>query len=71
VSAVETIDTENEKQVDWIRILPLILIHVGCLGVFGNMSVQHGPIGWAAHHRHHHRFTDKYEDMRFPKQHGL
>ena len=37
--SIETIDTQNEKKVDWIRILPLILLHAGCLGVF--------VVGWS------------------------
>lgn len=39
--------------------------------VLGNMSVRRGPIWWAAHHRHHHRFTDTPKDMHSPKQHGF
>ena len=110
----------HEKKVDWLRILPLILMHVMCLGVIwvgwswtaiwvaillyfvrmfaitgfyhryfshkafktnrfwqfifgilGNSSVQRGPLWWASHHRHHHRFTDTEEDIHSPSRHGF
>ena len=110
----------HEKKVDWLRILPLILMHVMCLGVLwvgwswtaiwaaillyfvrmfaitgfyhryfshkayktnrfwqfifgilGNSSVQRGPLWWASHHRHHHRFTDMEEDVHSPSRHGF
>lgn len=110
----------NEKQVDWFRVLPLIVLHMACLLVFwvgwskvavlsavalylvrmfaitgfyhryfshkafktnrfwqfvfaiiGNMAVQRGPLWWAAHHRHHHRFADLAKDVHSPKQHGF
>ena len=110
----------HEKEVDWLRILPLIFMHVMCLGVFwvgwswtaiwaaillyfvrmfaitgfyhryfshkafktnrfwqlifgilGNSSVQRGPLWWASHHRHHHRFTDMEEDVHSPSRHGF
>lgn len=119
ISAIE--DTEEEKkQVDWLRVAPLILLHTGCLLVFwvgwsptaviialglylirmfaitgfyhryfshkafktnrlwqfvfaviGNASVQRGPLWWAAHHRHHHRFADRDNDVHSPLQHGF
>jgi stearoyl-CoA desaturase (delta-9 desaturase) len=119
ISATE--DTEEEKkQVDWLRVVPLILLHAGCLLVFrvgwspvavlialglylirmfaitgfyhryfshkafktnrlwqfvfaviGNASVQRGPLWWAAHHRHHHRFADRDNDVHSPLQHGF
>ena len=111
---------KHEKEVDWLRILPLILMHVMCLGVLwvgwswtaiwaaillyfvrmfaitgfyhryfshkayktnrfwqfifgilGNSSVQRGPLWWASHHRHHHRFTDMEEDVHSPSRHGF
>ena len=37
----------------------------------GNSSAQRGPIWWASHHRHHHRFTDLPEDVHSPLQHGF
>jgi stearoyl-CoA desaturase (delta-9 desaturase) len=39
--------------------------------VFGNSSVQRGPLWWAAHHRHHHRFADQEEDPHSPSRHGF
>ncbi|MEZ6197940.1 MAG: acyl-CoA desaturase [Planctomycetota bacterium] len=39
--------------------------------VLGNSSVQRGPLWWAAHHRHHHRFSDQPEDIHSPKQSGF
>jgi len=39
--------------------------------VMGNLSVQRGPLWWASHHRHHHRFADKIEDAHSPTQHGF
>jgi len=110
----------GQKKVDWLRILPLIVLHLGCLAVFwvgwswaavmvslilyivrmfaitgfyhryfshktfrtnriwqfvfgimGNASVQRGPLWWAAHHRHHHRFTDLEQDVHSPSRHGF
>jgi stearoyl-CoA desaturase (delta-9 desaturase) len=40
-------------------------------GVLGASAVQRGPIWWAAHHRHHHAFSDRPEDIHSPKQHGF
>jgi stearoyl-CoA desaturase (delta-9 desaturase) len=37
----------------------------------GNASVQRGPLWWAAHHRHHHRFADQGADIHSPSQHGF
>ncbi len=111
---------EDEKRVDWIRLIPFIFLHLMCLGVFwigwswtavwiavalyvirmfaitgfyhryfshktfktnrfwqfvfavlGNSAVQRGPLWWAAHHRHHHRFTDTPKDIHSPSQHGF
>jgi stearoyl-CoA desaturase (delta-9 desaturase) len=39
--------------------------------VLGNASVQRGPIWWAAHHRHHHRYTDQENDVHSPLRHGF
>ena len=39
--------------------------------VVGNSSVQRGPLWWAAHHRHHHRFADTEKDIHSPRQHGF
>jgi len=37
----------------------------------GNTAVQRGPLWWAAHHRHHHRFADLANDVHSPKHHGF
>lgn len=39
--------------------------------VVGNSAMQRGPLWWAAHHRIHHRFTEKEQDPHSPIQHGL
>ncbi len=39
--------------------------------VFGNSSVQRGPLWWAAHHRHHHRYADQDEDPHSPSRYGF
>jgi stearoyl-CoA desaturase (delta-9 desaturase) len=114
-------DTEEDgRRVDWLRVVPLVLLHTGCLLVFwvgwspvavivalvlylirmfaitgfyhryfshkafktnrfwqfvfaliGNASVQRGPLWWASHHRHHHRFADRDNDVHSPLQHGF
>ncbi|MFO1468318.1 MAG: acyl-CoA desaturase [Steroidobacteraceae bacterium] len=40
-------------------------------GLIGAMAVQRGPIWWAAHHRHHHAFSDKPSDVHSPRQQGF
>ena len=40
-------------------------------GALGCMSVQRGPLWWAAHHRHHHVYSDEPEDLHSPRRHGL
>jgi stearoyl-CoA desaturase (delta-9 desaturase) len=42
-----------------------------CFAVLGNSSVQRGPLWWAAHHRHHHRFADTEKDIHSPSRHGF
>jgi stearoyl-CoA desaturase (delta-9 desaturase) len=37
----------------------------------GTASVQKGPLWWAAHHRHHHRFSDQPQDLHSPAQEGF
>src|SRR5881296_2486591 len=32
---------------------------------------QQGPLGWAAHHRRHHKFSDQPEDIHSPVQRGF
>jgi stearoyl-CoA desaturase (delta-9 desaturase) len=39
--------------------------------VLGNSSVQRGPLWWAGHHRHHHRYADTEEDVHSPVRHGF
>jgi len=41
------------------------------MGVFGNTTVQRGPIWWASHHRWHHRVSDEPPDPHSPVQYGL
>jgi len=41
------------------------------LAFLGNSSAQMGPLWWAAHHRHHHRFSDKPQDIHSPIQDGF
>lgn len=37
----------------------------------GNASAQRGPLWWAAHHRHHHRYADTEKDVHSPIRHGF
>ncbi len=39
--------------------------------LIGLTSTQKGPLWWAAHHRHHHRFSDQPEDVHSPRQRGF
>ena len=39
--------------------------------VLGNSAVQRGPLWWASHHRHHHRFADTDEDPHSPSRQGF
>jgi stearoyl-CoA desaturase (delta-9 desaturase) len=119
-AGVVSLPAEDQKKVDWFRILPLVFMHVMCLGVIwvgwswtavfialglylvrmfaitafyhryfshkafktnrfwqfifgalGNSTVQRGPLWWASHHRHHHRYTDREEDVHSPNRHGF
>lgn len=114
------VSSGETRRVDWLRILPFIVLHAGCLGVIwvgwswfavltalalylirmfaitgfyhryfshrayktgrfwqlvfavlGNASAQRGPLWWAGHHRHHHRFADQDEDVHSPSRHGF
>lgn len=38
------------------------------LAVMGASAVQRGPLWWAAHHRHHHKYSDQPEDAHSPVQ---
>ncbi len=113
-------DLERLEKVDWLRIVPFLILHLACLGVIwvgwswaavvtalglyvirglaitggyhryfshrtyktsrswqlilailGNSSVQRGPLWWAAHHRHHHRYADQPEDVHSPIRKGF
>jgi len=39
--------------------------------VLGAAAVQRGPIWWAAHHRHHHAYSDREQDAHSPVQSGF
>lgn len=39
--------------------------------VWGNTSMQRGPLWWAATHRHHHKHSDHADDKHSPTQHGF
>jgi stearoyl-CoA desaturase (delta-9 desaturase) len=39
--------------------------------LLGASAVQRGPIWWAAHHRHHHAFSDRVQDTHSPTQRGF
>ena len=113
-------DSDKIDQVDWMRVVPFIGMHVACFAVFfvgasttavvtaialyvirmfaitgfyhryfshrsfktsragqfvfallGASAVQRGPIWWAAHHRHHHAFSDTEQDVHSPVQRGF
>ena len=41
------------------------------LAFLGASSMQKGPLWWAGHHRHHHRFSDQDEDLHSPHRDGF
>lgn len=41
------------------------------LALLGTMSVQKGPLWWAAHHRRHHKYTDQEGDIHSPVTDGF
>jgi stearoyl-CoA desaturase (delta-9 desaturase) len=41
------------------------------LAFLGTLNVQKGVLWWAANHRHHHRYSDKPEDVHSPVQRGF
>jgi stearoyl-CoA desaturase (delta-9 desaturase) len=41
------------------------------LAFLGTICVQKGVLWWAAHHRHHHKFSDMPEDVHSPIQRGF
>jgi stearoyl-CoA desaturase (Delta-9 desaturase) len=44
------------------RVFQFVLACLGC------SALQKGPLWWAAHHRHHHRYSDMPEDTHSPKK---
>jgi len=40
-------------------------------GVLGCLALQKGPLWWAAHHREHHRSSDREGDVHSPHVHGF
>ncbi|NBV83407.1 acyl-CoA desaturase [bacterium] len=36
------------------------------LAALGTCAAQHGPLWWASHHRHHHRYSDSAYDIHSP-----
>ncbi len=47
------------------RIFQFVLAFLGC------SSAQKGPIWWASHHRHHHKYSDTEHDVHSPRQRGF
>ena len=41
------------------------------LAFIGASSLQKGPLWWAGHHRHHHRYSDQEEDLHSPARDGF
>ena len=41
------------------------------LAALGASAAQRGPLWWASHHRYHHRFADREEDVHSPARHGF
>ncbi len=41
------------------------------LALLGTSAVQKGPLWWAAHHRHHHRYADTEQDIHPPTVKGF
>lgn len=41
------------------------------MGWLGASAMQQGPLWWANHHRHHHRYSDMPEDIHSPKHTGF
>jgi len=117
---IEVSGNLNDQKIDWLRTVPFVIMHLGCLLVFwvgvspvaiavavglffirmfaitgfyhryfshkafrtsrpvqflfaliGACSVQRGPVWWAAHHRHHHVYSDQEPDVHSPVQRGF
>jgi stearoyl-CoA desaturase (delta-9 desaturase) len=113
------ISPEMEDRIEWPRLIPFALMHLGCLGVFvtgasttavvtcvvlyalrmfsitafyhrylshrsfqaprwlvflgamgATAAAQRGPLWWAAHHRKHHRYSDREGDAHSPHGEG-
>ena len=41
------------------------------MGLLGTTCVQQGPLWWAEHHRHHHRYSETDNDIHSPVQYGF
>ncbi len=41
------------------------------IAVWGNTSMQRGPLWWASVHRHHHQHSDEEVDVHSPAHHGF
>ena len=41
------------------------------LGLFGTTAVQGGVLWWSSHHRGHHKYSDKEQDIHSPVTHGF
>ncbi|MBL8020972.1 MAG: acyl-CoA desaturase [Leptospirales bacterium] len=41
------------------------------MGLLGTTCVQQGPLWWAEHHRHHHRYSETEKDIHSPVQYGF
>jgi stearoyl-CoA desaturase (Delta-9 desaturase) len=41
------------------------------MAVWGNTSMQRGPLWWASHHRHHHAHSDEEPDVHSPTLRGF
>ncbi len=41
------------------------------LATLGTTALQKGPLWWASHHRHHHRFSDTEQDIHSPARRGF
>ena len=41
------------------------------LALLGSFATQKGPLWWAAHHRHHHKYSDLEDDVHSVKQRGF
>jgi len=119
-AGIDQLSSRDPNQVDWLRVVPFLGLHVACLlviwvgwspvavgtaiglyvvrmlaitgvyhrylshraykmsrfwqfvgAVIATTSAQRGPIWWAGHHRHHHRYADQPEDIHSPTQKGF